>query len=39
MDDANLARSARHIPGREAGNYLAMASFQLQSILALEIPQ
>ena len=30
---------ARHIPGREAGNYLAMASLRLHSVLALEIPQ
>jgi hypothetical protein len=39
IDDADLARSARHIPGREAGNYLAMASLRLQSVLALEIPK
>jgi hypothetical protein len=35
MDDADLAGSARHIPGREAGNYLAMASLRLRSVLAL----
>jgi hypothetical protein len=28
---ADSARSARHIPGREAGNHLAMASLRLQS--------
>jgi hypothetical protein len=27
------------IPGREAGNHLAMASLRLQSVLALEIPK
>jgi hypothetical protein len=39
MDDADLAQSARHISGREAGDYLAMASLWLQSVLALEIPK
>jgi hypothetical protein len=39
MDDADLAQSARYISGREAGDYLAMASLWLQSVLALEIPK
>jgi hypothetical protein len=30
---------ARCIPGRKAGDYLAMASLWLQSVLALEIPK
>jgi len=34
-----LARAARYLPGREAGNHLAMASFWLHSVLALEIPK
>ena len=39
MDDAHLARAARYLPGREAGDHLAMASFWLHSVLALEIPK
>jgi hypothetical protein len=39
MDDAELAHSARCVSGREAGDYLAMASLWLQGVLALEIPK
>jgi hypothetical protein len=39
MDDADLAQSARDIAGNEAGDHLAMASFWLHSVLALEIPK
>jgi len=37
MEDADLAQSARYIPGREAGDHLAVASLGFPRLLALEI--
>jgi len=37
MDDANLAQSARYIPGSETGDHPAMAPLEFPRFLALEI--